>query len=88
MIAFLLIEAALAVTIRDNLFLIVLQLLYPIDKIKKWQNEVLPDRYQYKIDAADDAAEIKEEEDIDLSAGQLQSSSSSSKYSKYKVQER
>ena len=35
-------EMILALTIRDNLFLMALQLVYPIEWIKEWQAEIIP----------------------------------------------
>ena len=39
-------EMFLALTIRDNLFLMALQLVYPIEWIKEWQAEIIPKRFK------------------------------------------
>ena len=39
-------EMFLALTIRDNLFLMALQLVYPIKWIKEWQAEIIPKEFK------------------------------------------
>ena len=39
-------EMILALTIRDNLFLMALQLVYPIEWIKEWQAEIIPKNFK------------------------------------------
>ena len=44
LIVYVLSEFLMALIIRDNFFLMGLQLMYPLDWIKKWQAEVIPYR--------------------------------------------
>merc|ERR1712020_38803 len=36
-------ELLLTIIIRDNMFLMILQLIAPVDRIKEWQAEIIPE---------------------------------------------